>query len=192
IKRRRGGFCYELNGLFSSLLRQLGFQVERLSANVGRDDGTFSADFDHMTLLVTLNERWLVDVGFGETFLQPLRLDSTDVNVQDNGEYQLKPEGDGFIMYENRPGKDWAPGLRFTTQPYEYANFVDRCHFQQYSPDSTFKKGRICSLATLTGRISLSELKFITTVFGGGRVARELADEAEFSAVLKAYFGIIL
>ncbi|MGZ8843713.1 MAG: arylamine N-acetyltransferase family protein, partial [Pyrinomonadaceae bacterium] len=60
VERRRGGFCYELNGLFAALLRELGFEVAMLSAQVANDEGGFSRDFDHMTLMVSLDEqRWL-------------------------------------------------------------------------------------------------------------------------------------
>src|SRR5271157_4958068 len=63
VVRRRGGFCYELNGLFSQLLTALGFQVQMLSARVRRDDGGFGPEFDHMLLKVELEQPWLVDVG---------------------------------------------------------------------------------------------------------------------------------
>src|SRR4029079_18755156 len=68
VERRRGGFCYELNGLFAALLRALGFKVEMVSAGVATADGGFSPDFSHMTLLVELDQRWLVDVAFGDSF----------------------------------------------------------------------------------------------------------------------------
>ena len=68
VVRRRGGFCYELNGLFAALLRALGFHVEMLSAGVVSQAGEFGPEFDHMTLLVSLAERWLADVGFGDSF----------------------------------------------------------------------------------------------------------------------------
>src|SRR5829696_2117836 len=64
VGTRRGGFCYECNGLFAGLLRALGFEVAMLAAGVARPDGTFGPEFDHMTLIVTLEDRWLVDVGF--------------------------------------------------------------------------------------------------------------------------------
>src|SRR5215510_12560424 len=76
VTRRRGGFCYEHNGLFAALLREIGFEVEMLSAEVANDQGEFSRDFDHMTLMVaTEQERWLADVGFGDSFIEPLRLE---------------------------------------------------------------------------------------------------------------------
>src|SRR3954447_10763487 len=54
VVRRRGGFCYELNGLFAALLRSLGFEVVMLAAGVMGADGEFSPDFDHMALMVNL------------------------------------------------------------------------------------------------------------------------------------------
>src|SRR5882672_2815396 len=75
IRRRRGGFCYELNGLFASLLSALGFQVTLLAARVSGDDRRFGPLFDHLALVVDLDERWLVDVGFGSYITYPLRLD---------------------------------------------------------------------------------------------------------------------
>src|SRR5215213_9188134 len=53
VTRWRGGFCYELNGLFALLLRDLGFNVTLLAAGVARADGSFGPEFDHLTLLVT-------------------------------------------------------------------------------------------------------------------------------------------
>ena len=82
VEHRRGGFCYEANGLFAGLLRALGFEVAMLAAGVATRDGEFGPDFDHMTLMVTLGRRWLVDVGFGESFLEPLLLDSREEQVQ--------------------------------------------------------------------------------------------------------------
>src|SRR5579885_83719 len=77
IEQRRGGFCFELNGLFAQLLRAPGFQVDMLSAGVARSSGGFGPEFDHMTLLVHLEEDWLADVGFGKSFRQPLRMQAS-------------------------------------------------------------------------------------------------------------------
>src|SRR5437868_13558713 len=79
VERRRGGFCYELNGAFAGLLSALGFNVKKLAAGVARADGSFGPLFDHMALLVELEEPWLADVGFGEGFREPVRLDRAGV-----------------------------------------------------------------------------------------------------------------
>src|SRR5512143_1372900 len=57
VTRRRGGFCYELNGLFALLLEQLGFGVKRLSARVLSEDGSLGPEFDHLTLHVQCPEQ---------------------------------------------------------------------------------------------------------------------------------------
>src|SRR5207248_7901536 len=74
VERRRGGFCYQMNGAFAALLRALGFQVTLLSARVDREDGSAGPEFDHLALKVDLEEPWLADVGFGDSFVEPLRL----------------------------------------------------------------------------------------------------------------------
>jgi len=75
VERRRGGFCYELNGAFAALLQAMGFRVSLLSARVSREAGGESPEFDHLTLRVDLKHPWLADVGFGELFLEPLRIE---------------------------------------------------------------------------------------------------------------------
>ena len=67
VERRRGGFCYELNGAFSTLLQALGFDVTLLAARV-HNAGVLGPPFDHMCLRVDLDEPWLADVGFGDNF----------------------------------------------------------------------------------------------------------------------------
>jgi N-hydroxyarylamine O-acetyltransferase len=82
VTHRRGGFCYELNGAFAALLGALGFHVTLLSARVANDQGIASKEFDHLALQVDLEDRWLADVGFGDSFVEPLCL-VTQVEQQD-------------------------------------------------------------------------------------------------------------
>lgn len=98
VGRRRGGFCYELNGLFAWLLRSLGFHVDMLSAGVARPDGEFAPDFGHMTLRVRLGENWLADVGFGESFSEPLRIENGAEQVQGSRAYRISPGGRHRIL----------------------------------------------------------------------------------------------
>src|SRR5271169_4298248 len=89
VERRRGGFCYELNGAFAALLRAIGFQVTLLSARVSREDGSDSPEFDHLALKVDLDEPWLTDVGFGDSFLDPLGLRSGAQHSHDGRKYRV-------------------------------------------------------------------------------------------------------
>jgi N-hydroxyarylamine O-acetyltransferase len=192
VTRRRGGFCYELNGLFAALLRALGFEVTMLSAEVIGSSGKLSPEFDHMALLVSLPERWLVDVGFGDSFVEPLRLDDRSEQVQGRSAYRIDEAGDGrFLMLRRDEGGEWNGQYRFSLASHVYADYADRCRFHQTSPESHFMQGRVCSLAQPDGRLTLSRMRLITTR-GGERRERELAGDAEYAAVLREHFGVAL
>ena len=190
VERRRGGFCYECNGLFAALLREMGFDVTMHSAEVANSAGGFNRPFDHMTLLVKLDRRWLVDVGFGDSFLAPLLLDERRKQVQGKRAYRIVSEGD-YLVLNQRDAGEWSPQYRFTLQPYSYEDFAEMCRYHQTSPESHFTRARICSRATEEGgRITLSDLKLITTSSTGERTEQNLDSEAEYASVLREEFGI--
>lgn len=192
VERRRGGFCYEANGLFAALLRALGFEVQMLSAEVANAEGSFSQPFDHMALLVTLDERWLVDVGFGDSFREPLRLDETAAQTQGNRAYRILRDGDYFILMQRIADGEWQALYRFTLQPHEYADYAEMCLYHQTSPRSHFTRARLCSLATEAGRITLSEMRFITTSTSDEQQQQTLTTPEEFAAILRERFGIVM
>jgi N-hydroxyarylamine O-acetyltransferase len=192
VARGRGGFCYELNGLFAALLRELGFRVEMLSAAVARRGGGFGPEFDHMTLLVTLGERWLADVGFGDSFVEPLLLDERAEQTQGARAFRIEDDGGGRLVLSQRDaGGDREPQYRFSLEPHSYEDYAEMCRFHQTSPESHFTRGRVCSRLTPEGRVTLSGSRLITTA-GGERIERELADEAERDAALLEHFRISL
>ena len=191
IENRRGGFCYEANGLFAGLLRALGFDVTMLSAGVAKKDGGFGPDFDHMTLMVRLAERWLVDVGFGDSFLEPLLLDSRDEQVQGRRAFRIVEDNSHLILQRRDDGGDWEPQYRFTLQPHTFADYEQMCHFHQTSPDSHFTKAPLCSLATPEGRVTLSGVRLITTS-AQQRSERPLTDRDSFDHILRDQFGIVM
>lgn len=191
VRRRRGGFCYELNGLFVALLRALGFEVAMLSARVWRGGACFGREFDHMVLLVRLEDQWLADVGFGDSFLEPLRLDERGDQVQDGHMYRVARNGDEWTMLEYDPTGAIAGGYLFTLQPRRLTEYVPMCHYQQTSPESHFTQKRICSRATPDGRITLSDMRLIVTA-SGQRRERLLTDESDYAAALMDHFGIDL
>ncbi|HLY17986.1 MAG TPA: arylamine N-acetyltransferase [Bryobacteraceae bacterium] len=189
VTRRRGGFCYELNGLFCALLRELGFPVIMLSAEVARPDGGYSPAYDHLALRVDLEHPWLVDVGFGDGFRRPLRLDQDGSQPQDDFTYLIAPEGAYRILRRRGPGADWTPQFRFTLQPHSLSDFAARCLFHQTSPESHFTRNRICTLATPAGRVTLSGMRLI--VSGAGRVESLLTSPEEYAAALRRHFAVI-
>jgi N-hydroxyarylamine O-acetyltransferase len=190
VKRRRGGFCYECNGLFAALLRALGFEVAMLSAEVAKKEGGYSQPFDHMTLMVTEAQRWLVDVGFGDSFLEPLLLDERSEQAGRDPEYKVV-DGDGYLILVRREANGWTPQYRFTLKPYQFEDFAGMCRYHQTSPESHFTQKRVCSLATESGRITLSEMRLIETR-NGERHERELANQQEYDSALHQHFGIVV
>jgi N-hydroxyarylamine O-acetyltransferase len=191
VARRRGGFCYELNGLFAALLRALGFSVTLLSARVSRPDGDFGPEFDHLTLLVEHDERWLADVGFGDSFREPLRLDAAGVQAHHGRAYSLTHDADQWTVHWPDSDGHWQARYRFTLQPRHLNDFAGMCHVQQTSPDSSFTQRRICTRTTPDGRVTLSDLRLIITA-GDERQERQLRDEAEYRSMLREHFGIAL
>jgi N-hydroxyarylamine O-acetyltransferase len=186
VEERRGGFCYELNGAFALLLRSLGFGVEHLSAGVARDEGGFGPEFDHLSLLVTADgDRWLADVGFGDSFVLPLRF-AVDVDQKDPaGTFRIARDGEAHVLI-----RDGKPQYRFTLDVHALDEYAPRCLYHQTSPESTFTQKSVCSLATPAGRITLSGRKLITTE-NGTRSERDLS-ESEWEAELRDRFGVTL
>jgi len=192
VERRRGGFCYECNGLFASLLRALGFEVAMLSAEVANADGVFGPAFDHMTLMVSLEQRWLVDVGFGDSFREPLLLDEPGEQLQDSRAYQIVTDDSVFTLRQRIEDGEWRAQYRFTLQPHKYDDYAEMCRYHQTSPESHFTRARICSLATEKGRITLSDMRFITTSTTNEKQERGLTSDAEYATILRDRFGIVL
>jgi N-hydroxyarylamine O-acetyltransferase len=198
VNERRGGFCYELNGAFAALLRGLGFRLTFLSARPATEDGSIAPEFDHLALLVDLQEPWLADVGFGDCFTEPLRLERETEQAQNGRVYRLMSSrksvenqiGESFSLEILSEG-DWKKEYVFTLQPRDLRDFAARCKFHQTSPESHFTRQRICSMATPEGRITISGNKLIETS-GRERQERLLADEQEWRTRLRDLFGVIL
>lgn len=124
-----------------------------------------------------LDGPYLANVGFGEGFRYPLRLEEGP---------ELERQGGHWVLARQR-----KPQYRFTLAPHALPDFAARCHYHQTSPASSFTRGRLCTLATPEGRVTLSELRLIETR-GNERSERALSGEDEFRAILRARFGIEL
>jgi N-hydroxyarylamine O-acetyltransferase len=189
VDERRGGYCYELNGCFAWLLKQIGFSVSMLSARVAGNSGRFSPEFDHMTLVVRLRERWLADVGFGDLFIEPKKLDSSNPGKENGRLFQFTPkDGEKLLSRKDDAQGPWKPQYIFHMRPYKLADFAARNIYQQTSPNSHFTQGRIISKLTRNGRVSLTDSKLIITS-GRERMERSVKSRAEFNRLLTKHFG---
>jgi len=197
VLRRRGGFCYELNGAFGCLLTALGFAVSYLAAGVFGEGGAVSPLFDHMVLGVEADGPWLADVGFGDHSLYPLRLDDAGPQLDPQGTFQVSrtPEGDLDIL------RDGKPQYRAETWTRRLVDFGPGCWWQQTSADSHFRRNLVCTMPVdgnpgrnpgrSLGRVTLSGRRLIRTL-AGERQESELGSDDEVLAAYRDLFGIRL
>ncbi len=190
VRQHRGGFCYELNSLFSWLLLQLGFNVTLLSAQVAREDGHFGREFGHLMLLIKDQNDWLVDVGFGDSFLYPLKLEDLTQQIQNGEIYQLRKTESKWTFYHQKYQTHY-PKYCFTLTPRTLSDFQATCEYNQTDSQSIFVQHRICTKATVTGRVTLSDNRLILTQ-NGQRKESTIHTESDYQALLKKYFKIDL
>ena len=191
VTRKRGGFCYELNSLFHELLTSLGFRVEMLSARVRSEDGSFSSEFDHMLLKVSLEEAWIADVGFGDSFVDPVRLRSEGpATMHDELRFAVE-ERNGAHDLMRRIDDAMVPLYRFTEVPRQLNDFAAMCRFHQTSSESHFTQNHICARALPDGRITVSGRRLIVTRKGERRES-VIKNEDELRNCLSQHFGIEL
>ncbi len=124
VEQRRGGFCYELNGAFAALLRALEFRVTLLSARVSRAGGGEGPEFDHLTLRVDLDQPWLADVGFGDSFVEPLRLEPGTEQEDPAGKFRLQSLGERLQLEKLGPDGIWKRQYSFAQQPRKLQDFA--------------------------------------------------------------------
>ena len=190
VRQRRGGFCYELNGAFATLLAAAGFRVTLLSARVSNEEEIAGKEFDHLTLRVDLEDVWLADVGFGDNFLEPLRLVSELEQQDAAGSFRLIDVGERWRLERRQPDL-WHVQYDFSLQPRRLSEFAGMCRYHQTSPDSHFTRNRVCSLATPDGRVTLSGMRLIITS-NDRKEEQVLATEADWYSALRDHFGIVL
>lgn len=190
IERQRGGLCYELNGLFGAFLREIGFNVSMLAGRFKRDPG-WTPDFGHLALLVQLDRPWLADVGYGESFYEPLLLDlpSDEVQVQGRWRYRITINGNQRILSQAFDDEDWEIRYSFTLDPRQLPEYTETCIYHQTAQESLLRLNRLVTKATPQGRVTLSNMRLITTT-NGVRQERILRDEDEYRAILREHFGI--
>jgi N-hydroxyarylamine O-acetyltransferase len=205
VDSRRGGFCYELNGAFASLLTALGFDVKLLSVRVADRRGVPSREFDHLALYVEdrgarrkeaclrpelILPGWLVDVGFGDNFLEPLRFANGLEQPDAAGRFRLVHERERWRLERRDEPGEWRFQYDFLLKPRRLSDFAEMCRYHQTSRNSHFTRNLICSLATPNGRITLSGMRLITR--SNGEREEQILTDAELQGALRHHFGIVL
>ena len=191
VNRHRGGFCYELNYLFYRLLVHLGFKAHMLSSRIYDREGRLGPEYDHMSILVELkNDRWLLDVGYGDLFIAPLKITDRQV-VQDWFKYfkieQIK--ADHYLLSESTDGRTFTNRYQFSLTSRALTDFDAQFEFKQHSPDSHFVQNLICTLPHQSGRHSIINQQHIATN-NGVKTTTMIKDLAALRILLKDKFNI--
>jgi N-hydroxyarylamine O-acetyltransferase len=192
VGQGRGGFCYELNGAFAELLRELGFPVRLVSARVYSPTSGFGPEFDHLALLVSLEGTdYLVDVGFGVFSFGPLQIGLDAEQRDPRGVFRIERHDEQYLVVKKFDGAGFVPEYLFSQTPRELDEFQDMCHFHQTSPDSHFTQKRLCSMATRQGRVTISG-DILKVKEAESLTETHLPEPADFTRALAQYFGIKL
>lgn len=205
VGARRGGFCYELNGVFGGLLSALGFDVTLLAARVYGAEGRLGIPYDHMALRVRTVDggEWLADVGFGAHSHFPLAFEGRGEQVDPAGVFRIVEAGPDAAGV--RGGHDVAqaadldvvmnggPEYRLERRPRALGDFVAGAWWHSTSPASHFTQSLVCSRVTEDGgRITLSGRTFKATAADGTREEWRLDTDEEVLAAYRDRFGIEL
>jgi N-hydroxyarylamine O-acetyltransferase len=185
ITRRRGGFCYELNGAFAALLRELGFTVTLHSAFELTENGP-GPEFEHLRLVVRTDDGpYLADVGNGASWDSPVPLAPGT-----HGRTRVHRDGELWWAERRTHAGDWEREWSWTLQPRELAEFLPRCRYQEHDPASHFVQRRLAALAVDGGRISVVNGLFKQTV--GDQQSERMLEPDQERALLANRFGIVL
>lgn len=190
ISEKRGGYCFELNGLFQLLLENLGFDVYSVCGRVLFDSDGIPPKSHRLLIVKIENEPWLVDVGFGAFgLLEPIPI-KAGVEYHQFGEV-FKLESDqrlGFI-FKTKINSDWISQYAFGLEHYFPIDFMFPNYYHSHSPDSKFCQKKICQLPTPEGRKKLVDMKLSIPV-NGKILETEAMNENEYFRMLKTHFNI--
>ncbi len=188
VDQGRGGFCYELNALFATVLREIGFQVDVLSC-FHTVNPRAETDFSHMFMRVRLHHDYIVDVGNGRSFRTPLMADgSNESRLPEGFVYRIGPHIEGRTLYFKKDGEPfWTPRYHFNLAPREFSQFDCRSIYIQTDPGSFCTKHPLVSLALPDGRITLTDTSFQINKHGVV-TEKPVPDEKTFFELLESEF----
>lgn len=192
VENRRGGYCFEMNGIFSLALKKIGFKVSNLLARVTIDGINYTAKTHQVILVETGSKRWLVDVGFGnDGIMAPLLIDENSDQKQFSHIYRvIKDPGLGYVL-EKKEGDNYNRLYAFTLDECSPEDFEMSNHYTATYPESFFLMMRMCTMPTKKGRITLTDDQF-KVVNNGDITEKAINNDDEYNRYLKEYFSLDL
>ncbi|MFT5264125.1 MAG: N-hydroxyarylamine O-acetyltransferase [Polaribacter sp.] len=191
VVKGRGGFCYELNGVFDTLLKRLGFDSKIISARVyDNKKEDFGKEYDHLAIIVVLdNIKYLVDVGFGEFVFYPLKLEINKTQSDPRGDFVIEEYDNKYYQVSKIEGKTKSIEYIFSEKERAIDEFSGMCNYHQTSPDSHFTQKKLISKPTENGRITITGNTLKITKNGEIKENRPLK-EGDYKKQLLRWFNI--
>jgi len=188
LYRQRGGYCYEVNGIFAMALQALGVQYQFVAARpmfypVKRPR-------THMALVLTIEgERWLCDLGFGSYGIRaPMSLDATDIEVRQDGDTFMLSKGNQEYLLKARVDGEWANQYAFDLSPQEWIDFAPANYMNSTHPDAIFVQKMLIVLHNESGRKIL--FGDILKIVRNGQSAHHVISPEDRRSVLLSEFGL--
>jgi len=145
-----------------------------------------------MVLIVSLDQDYLVDVGNGQSVIEPMAIPGKAISSAEGIDYRVGAYADNeYALYFRQTNADWSPRFVFSTEPRTLEQFEKMCEYHQTSPDSIFMKQRLCTLPTPNGRVTLAGDEF-TLLDNGSQLKVTIGSARELQGILQKYFNIRL
>lgn len=188
VSRGRGGWCFELNGAFSALLSEIGFDVRLLGAAVLLDGP--NQLIDHLALEVTLDKPYLVDVGFGDSFIIPLELNRTGPQDGLVGNFEFIGSAQGTTLTRLDDTGTPVPSYRFKRMNRTLDEFTPASDRLQSDPELHWRNKPFATRLIDGGpdRVTLLSDRLVFIV-DGVRSESPVA-KADWTTVLEEHFAI--
>ena len=167
VTRSRGGYCFELNGFLTHMLREMGFSVSERFARFLRGESEIPMR-RHRVTVVTLDETdYLLDIGVGQIAPRfPLKITEGLIQGQNGESYRFRRDPiHGWVLCDLHHGQ-WRDYIAFSDDPAFDVDFLQPSFFCEAHPDSVFNKAPMLSIKTPTGRCTMD-----------GRTYKEFAGE---------------
>jgi N-hydroxyarylamine O-acetyltransferase len=192
VAGRRGGYCFEQNGLFLAVLEAIGFAARPLLARVWLGAEAVPGRTHTLNLVRLDGAELVVDVGFGGSFVPPMALaDGVEAATADGARHRLLADPDHGWMLERDGGEGWQRQYSFTLDPVWPADLEMANHFTATRPGTRFTTLRIASTPTADGYVSLIDRELTISRLGRS-VTRQIADAEDYRRVLAERFSLAL
>lgn len=192
VTEKRGGYCFELQGLYGELLKSCGFQVAQYAARFMDEEGIVQMRRHRILVVQIGGTRYLTDVGIrSESPRIPLKLVYDEVQTDNICDYRFRRDAFyGWVLCQKERGKAWKTIYGFTEEPQIDDDFVMPSFYCEKHPDSTFNK--FMKISIFSGKSNFTLVNGIFQEYRNAKVQlrEKLTSLSETCYILKTYFGL--